>query len=219
MGSVHCESDAEAGRGSIVGPLVVGGVAVEKSSIDELAKLGVRDSKTLSPGRREALYGGIGDICRGVAVLRIPPREIDRYVIHGRRLRKLNYLEAIYMTRAVDKLSPHLVHADASDTVATRFSEDISRNLTVSATVIAEHHAESNYAVVSAASIIAKVERDRAVEKLRERFGDFGSGYPSDSRTIEFLKRWVEREGLIPTFCRSSWKTWLRIAQLQLSDT
>lgn len=209
----------EAGRGSIVGPLVVGGVVVEESSIADLAKLGVKDSKMLSPKRREALYGGIVDLCRGVAVLPILPREIDRYVIHGKKLRKLNYLEAIYMAKAVDKLSPQVVYADASDTVATRFSEDISRNLTVRARVIAEHHADSNYPVVSAASIIAKVERDRAVQKLRERFGDFGSGYPSDSRTIEFLKRWVEREGFIPKFCRSSWKTWFRIAQLQLSDT
>jgi ribonuclease HII len=89
----------------------------------------------------------------------------------------------------------------------------------VKAKVIAEHHADLNYPVVSAASIIAKVERDRAVARLRERYGDFGSGYPSDSRTIRFLKRWVAKEGEAPSFCRSSWKTWNRIDQRLLIDT
>ena len=209
----------EAGRGSIVGPLIVGGIAVEESSISDLASLGVKDSKLLSPRKREALYGGIVGLCHGVVALPIPTWEIDYYVTHGKKLRKLNYLEAIYMAKAVDRLSPQLVYADASDTVARRFSEDITRNMKVSAKVIAEHHADSNYPVVSAASIIAKVVRDRTVQEPRERFGDFGSGYPSDWRTIEFLRRWIEREGLIPRFCRSSWHTWLRIAQLKLNET
>jgi len=209
----------EAGRGSIVGPLVVGGVALEESSIGELSRLGVRDSKLLSAEKREAIYEEVVHLCRGVAVLEISPREIDRYVARGRPLRQLNYLEARYMAKAVDRLSPAIDYADACDVLPKRFSEDISRNLTVKTRVIAEHHADSNYPVVSAASIVAKVERDRAVSKLRDRFGDFGSGYPSDLRTIAFLKEWVTREGLRPEFCRSSWKTWAGIAQTQLSGT
>jgi ribonuclease HII len=209
----------EAGRGSIVGPLVVGGVVIRQEAVEELVRLGVKDSKLLSPKRRFTLYDGIAETCQKFAALSIPPREVDRYVTRGKKLHRLNYLEAIYMARAVNRLGPNIVYADAADTNAARFSEDIRRNLTVKVTVIAEHHADLNYPVVSAASIIAKVKRDRAVATLRERYGDFGSGYPSDSRTIEFLKRWVAKEGQAPPFCRSSWKTWGRIDQRLLSDT
>jgi len=208
----------EAGRGAIVGPLVIGGVLIDEEAIEKLVGLGVKDSKLLSPRKRSALFEGIVKVCRDFAVLSIPPGEVDRYVIRGKKLRRLNYLEAIYMARAISRLAPGVVYADAADTNAVRFSEDIRRHLTVNAKVIAEHHADFNYPVVSAASIIAKVERDRAVAALREKYGNFGSGYPSDWRTVEFLKRWVAREGAAPKFCRSSWKTWARIDQQLLKD-
>ena len=83
--------------------------------------------------------------------------------------------------------------------------------------MVAEHRADRTYVVVSAASIIAKVERDRAVERLREAHGDFGSGYPSDDQTIAYLKSWVEREGKEPSFARKSWKTWDRVFTKQLT--
>ncbi len=201
-----------------MGPLVVVGVLVNEDAVEKLVRLGVKDSKLLSPEKRFALYDGIVETCLDFAALSIPPREVDRYVIRGKKLRRLNYLEAIYMARAVNRLGPNVVYADAADTNTVRFSEDIRRHLTVEAKVIAEHHADLNYPVVSAASIIAKVKRDRAVAALRQRYGDFGSGYPSDSRTIEFLRRWVAREGIAPNFCRSSWKTWTRIGQRLLSN-
>src|SRR5438552_5621264 len=124
----------EAGRGSIVGPLVVGGVALEEFSMGELSRLGVRDSKLLSPEKREAIYEEIIQLCRRVAILEISPREIDRYVSRGRPLRRLNYLEARYMAKAVDRLSPAIGYADACEVLPERLSEDMSRNLTVTGT-------------------------------------------------------------------------------------
>jgi len=60
--------------------------------------------------------------------------------------------------------------------------------------------------VVSAASILAKVERDRAIAELRRRYGDFGSGYITDAKTARFLERWIRTHGSYPDFVRKSWK-------------
>ncbi len=70
--------------------------------------------------------------------------------------------------------------------------------------------------VVAAASIIAKVERDRAVETLREEHGDFGSGYPSDRHTIDYLVEYLKSNGSRPPFARKSWKTWERLLMTTL---
>lgn len=135
---------------------------------------------------------------------------------YGKKYRKLNYLEAIYMAKVVDRLNAAKVYVDSSDTNPIRFSEDITKLLGTRSRVIAEHHADRNYTVVSAASIIAKVQRDRAIERLRSVHGQFGSGYPSDKRTIVFLMNWVKKKNSLPSFTRRSWKSWRRILTQKL---
>ncbi len=207
----------EAGRGSVVGPLVVAGVSASAGALDRLQELGVKDSKLLTRRRRSSLYEDIRSHCDVVVFLPIHPPEIDRYVIYGRRLRKLNFLEAIHMARIIPLLSVDQVFVDAPDTNPSRFASELSAMLDPCPKIVAEHRADRNYVVVSAASIVAKVERDRAVELLRAENGEFGSGYPSDAETIAYLRSWVEREGAIPSFARRSWKTWDRILTLTLS--
>jgi ribonuclease HII len=73
--------------------------------------------------------------------------------------------------------------------------------------IISEHHADRRYPIVSAASILAKVKRDALVKELRVNYGDFGSGYPSDPKTIKFLTNWFKMHGSYPDFVRKSWKT------------
>ncbi|MEM3612884.1 MAG: ribonuclease HII, partial [Candidatus Bathyarchaeia archaeon] len=62
------------------------------------------------------------------------------------------------------------------------------------------------YPVVSAASIIAKVERDREIAELKAKYGDFGCGYPTDPKTLAFLRRCLENFKEYPEFVRRSWK-------------
>jgi len=208
----------EAGRGCVLGPLAVAGVSVEQSRMDELASLGVKDSKLLSPGRREALYPEILRVCSRVEVERIPPKMIDRYVSRGKKYRRLNYLEAIHMAKVIDALGVDEVFVDAPDTNPERFTRELTDLLVSSPRVVAEHKADVNYPVVSAASIVAKVERDLTIEELREVHGDFGSGYPSDPDTIAFLESWVKTNSERPEFARKSWKTWERISVLPTLD-
>jgi len=196
----------DAGRGAVIGPLVIAGVLVKEEDLPKLKELGVKDSKLLSPHRREVLAPGIRNIVQRYAVLKLQPEEIDVVVKSGRKLHKLNWLEAQTMARIIETLKPDRVFVDASDVLEERFKQHILECMSFKVDIVSEHKADRNYVAVSAASIIAKVERDREVAELARVYGDFGSGYPSDQRTMNFLKQLLERAGEYPEFIRKSWK-------------
>jgi len=203
----------DAGRGCLLGPLLIAGVAVTRSGARELKEIGVKDSKLLSSSRRESLYPEIMKIAERVHWEGIPPEAIDEVVLKGKKLRKLNYLEAVFFAKVIDRLGASKVTVDASDIIPGRFRDDILSNLRASCDVTARHKADRDFPVVSAASIIAKVERDRAVSRLREQHGDFGSGYPSDPVTRAFFADRMKKGELLPAYVRKSWKTWHNIEQ------
>lgn len=196
----------DAGRGPIIGPLVIAGVLVEETEISRLKLLGVKDSKLLSPGRREQLAISIKQLALKCCVESLSPEEIDKVVETHGRLRRLNRLEAHTMAKVIERLRPDIAYVDASDVLADRFKEHIAEKLTFEVKIISEHKADLNYPVVSAASIIAKVERDRAVHELSEKYGELGSGYVTDPETVAFLKRWLATHDSYPWFVRKSWK-------------
>ena len=189
----------EAGRGSMLGPLVVAGITISKSKIKLLKKLGVRDSKKLSPAAREYLYKKIIETVDDYHVIRIPPRVIDKSVANH----SLNHLEAKYMARVISKLSPSTAFVDSCDVNSIRFGKEISE-LTSNTKIRSYHHADSKFVTVSAASILAKVSRDRAIMRLGKNH-DIGSGYPSDPKTKMFVKKSLRRNHDMP-FLRKSWK-------------
>jgi ribonuclease HII len=197
----------EAGRGCVIGPLVVAGVLIEEVRNGELVSLGVRDSKQLSPKRREALAVEIKAVVNKWAYFELQPWAIDKVVERAQKLRKLNYLEAMAMARVIRDLRPDIAYVDPADVVAERYGEQILGVLPWKPEVVCEKKADVKYPVVSAASILAKVRRDRIVAGYRERYGDFGSGYPSDRRTVEFLESLFEETDDIPSFIRRSWST------------
>jgi len=199
--------------GCVIGPLVIAGVSIKKEATRELSSIGVRDSKVLSPTQRTNLAIAIRNIAHDISIVELPPEEIDEYVLKGRKLRKLNYLEATAMAKVIRKLNPAIAYVDSSDVRPERFADDIQEHLVKKIRIISEHHADQKYPVVSAASIIAKVTRDQRISEIEDQYGDFGSGYPSDERTIRFLEDWVRKHGSFPGFVRKSWKTISRIEQ------
>ena len=190
----------DAGRGSVLGPLVIAGISIEQKNIKQLVKIGVKDSKQLSPQLREKLYEQILSLVEGYHVAKIPPKTIDKSVSKN----LLNQLEANYMAKVIKKLQANSSYVDSCDVNPKRFGLYIS-NLAKTGKIISSHHADRKYPVVSAASIIAKVNRDREIEKLRKNHA-LGSGYPSDPKTMKFIKEWVSRNGDVPVFVRKSWK-------------
>lgn len=199
----------DAGRGPVIGPLVIAGVLIDEKDLTQLKDLGVKDSKLLSPHRREHLAVEIRQLVLKHHVVSLSPTEIDRVVQTGTRLHRLNRLEAHAMASVIAALKPEVAYVDASDVNPDRFREHIEEKLSFSVRIISEHKADVKYPVVSAASIIAKVERDRAIAELQLRhsdIGDIGSGYASDPVTRQFLKKWLSRYGAYPEFVRKSWK-------------
>ena len=189
----------EAGRGSMLGPLVIAGISISKSKVNLLKKQGIRDSKKLSPKVRERLYKKIIQIVDDYYVVKIPPRIIDKSVSNH----SLNHLEAKYMAKVISKLSPSTAFVDSCDVNSKRFGKEISK-LTSNTKIRSYHHADSKFIAVSAASILAKVSRDRAITRLSKKY-DIGSGYPSDPKTKVFVKKSIRRNQNL-TFLRKSWK-------------
>jgi len=196
----------DAGRGPIIGPLVIAGVLMAEEDLWNLKPLGVKDSKLLSPQRREQLAIEIKRLALKYHVESLSPAEIDKVVETGRRLHRLNRLEADVMAKVIEALKPDVAYVDASDVLANRFKEHIMEKLTISTQIISEHKADAKYPIVSAASIIAKVERDKAIQELKEEYGDLGSGYVTDPKTVGFLEKWLAKHGSYPEFVRKSWK-------------
>jgi len=201
----------DSGRGSIIGPLVIAGVLLDEKDLQRLSDLGVKDSKVLSPQKREILCGEIKKLALKYHVMKLSPAEIDKVVKSGRKLHKLNRLEAQTMAKVIETLQPDVAYVDASDVLAERYKHHIMEHLFFNVKVISEHKADAKYPIVSAASIIAKVERDKAISKLTAKYGNMGCGYASDPETLEFLENWIRKFGSYPDFVRLSWKTVERI--------
>ena len=197
----------DAGRGSLLGPLVIAGISIKRSKIRKLSSMGVKDSKKLSPTSRERLYKKIIEFADDYYVAKINPKTIDRSV----KKHLLNNLEAKYMAKVISKLNPGISYVDSCDVNPARFGKEISE-LSNKSKVRSYHHADDRFVIVSAASIIAKVNRDREIKKLRKTH-DVGSGYPSDSKTINFVKKYHKENNEMPKFVRTSWRPVQEILQ------
>jgi len=197
----------EAGRGSMLGPLVIAGISLDKRKLKKLSSIGVKDSKKLSPELREHLYKKIIEIVDDYYITKISTRSIDASVKkHG-----LNHLEAKYMAKVVSKLNSDTSYVDSCDVNPRRFGKEIS-TLSDNHKIKSYHHADSKFVIVSAASILAKVTRDRAIAKLRKNH-NLGSGYPSDSVSVKFVTKYYKINHVMPSFVRKSWKPIRRILE------
>lgn len=203
----------EAGKGAVLGPMVVGAVGCEREG--DLPD-GVRDSKALTPRQRERLYAEItGSFPWGV--VEIPAVEIDRL----RQEMTMNALVARGHADAIRTLAPLplTAYVDACDVNEGRYGSTVAALLGEACTVVSRNHGDALFPVVSAASIVAKVTRDRAIEALHEENGEIGSGYPSDPATIAYLKEYIAGHGMPPVFARQSWETVARLMDRQHQAT
>lgn len=201
----------DAGRGCVIGPLVIAGVMMKEEDLPELTRLGAKDSKSLSAQRRENLATEIKQVATEWGIVKLTPEEIDRAVERKRKFHKLNRLEAQGMAQVIERLKPEIAYVDASDVSEDRFKRHILECLPFEVKVVSEHKADSKYRIVSAASILAKVERDEEIAVLNDRYGDLGCGYPADPATISFLRRCLKDFGEYPEAVRKSWKTAKRV--------
>jgi ribonuclease HII len=191
----------EAGRGPVIGPMVIAGYCIEEEKIELLKSLGVKDSKELTRKQREDIYNEIIKLTDKYKYIIIDPKTIDYYVYRNR----LNYLEFENMIKIIEEIKPDKAIIDSPMVNTKKVIEYIKNNLKINIEIVAENKADKKYPVVSAASIIAKVIRDREIDKIKEKLNlDIGSGYPSDEKTIEVLKKDYDK---IKDYVRESWMT------------
>lgn len=194
----------EAGRGPLIGDMFMAMVIIDGAKEVSLKNMGVKDSKKLTRDRRENLFKIILGIAEAIIVTRIPPEAIDR--------ENLNMLEAKALCKLITKSSriaeiskiyiDAFAHPDKVKEYIKRCVSTIDLNK-----IVIEYNADGLYTVVGAASIMAKVLRDKHIEMLKKVYGDFGSGYPSDKRTISWLKTYYQSYSEIPPIVRKSWRT------------
>ncbi|MHA1917201.1 MAG: ribonuclease HII [Candidatus Ranarchaeia archaeon] len=207
----------EAGRGAVIGPLVVSGVLIDEKNQHFLSEIGVKDSKLLSPKRREIIRKEIMKLPISYESVIIEPETIDNNYNQGISLNQTELDAFISISQNLLKelgegKQVHLI-VDSVDVNTERFEKNLREILGESIIIIAEHQADKNYLIVGAASIIAKTTRDKKIQELNIEFGPFGSGYPSDQKTQDFLREIYRRKREFPNFVRKTWDTCNKIIQ------
>lgn len=199
----------EAGRGALCGPMVIAGAMIDSKDEKKLKELGVKDSKMLTPKERERIRPELDKLVQ-FKIFKVDPKQIDD--------NNLNHLEFDIFSQVINELDPDKVFVDAFESNCEKVHGIINSKLNKPVKLICENKADSNYLIVGAASIIAKTHRDREIEKLKEKYGDFGTGYPSDPKCIQFMKDWVRKNRFLPAFVRKKWQTVDEILQTKLGE-
>lgn len=205
----------DAGRGPVIGPMVLSGVLFKREVLDELRRLEVKDSKMLSPKRREVLYKQIIDLSKSHKIIKISPLEIDTREERGLNL---NDLEAVKIAEIINVLVKDIddveviIDCPSVNTVAWEGYLITHLKKTKGIKLKVEHKADSKYSACSASSIISKVERDAEIEEIKKKAKvDFGSGYPADPVTQKFLREQGHKY-LKYHIIRETWQTWKNIS-------
>jgi ribonuclease HII len=201
----------DAGRGPVIGPMVLAGCLIDAKTGDEFKKIGVRDSKQLTQKRREFLEEIIRKKSKAFEVVVLNPEEIDKKNSEGLKLNELEGLAAAEIINKINNGKEKIkVVLDCPSPNRTRWREFVLlkiENLS-NLEIACEHKADRNHVVVGAASILAKTERERQMSKLKEMYGkDMGSGYCSDPRTKKFLEKNIRNHNHKGIF-RKTWSTW-----------
>ncbi len=201
----------DAGRGPILGPMYLAGVLIKSEDEKKLKEFGAKDSKLLAHSQRIRIAKEIERISK-YHLEESTPKQIDEAV----ETINLNTLEAKKAAEIINKLNNKkdkikvIVDCPSVNTLAWKNKMISFIDYTDNLTILCEHKADFNHPVVSAASILAKVAREEAVEKIKKQFSNMGSGYPADPITIDFIKsqgRDLEKTGIV----RTSWATWKKL--------
>ncbi len=193
----------EAGRGCVIGPLFLAGFLIpeEEHLIDQLNDIGVNDSKLLLSAKRDQLAKDIKKIAHSYKILKVGPSAIDKYSI--------NDLEIKFSAQLINQFLPHRVYIDvpASGRGIKNYCNSVAALCFNSPRLTGANKMDSHNVLVAAASILAKTEREKYVKILKKKYGDFGSGYPSDPKTIAWLSDWKKSNKKWPGIVRKKWAT------------
>ena len=206
-------STLDSPKGPVLGPLVMVALAVKEEDQKKIEWLGVKDSKQLSSQVREELFERIHEIAHDFRIEVIEPDAIDLSLKDVNT--NLNWLEAETCARMVSELDPDTIIIDCPSPNIPAYTAFVSQRLSEAvqkkAKLIVEHKADVNHIAASAASVVAKVIRDRAVDKIKNEIGiDCGSGYMSDPKTQDFLEKYHDK---YPHLFRKGWQSFKNVEE------
>lgn len=209
----------EAGRGPVLGPMIICGICFEESKLSYLKELGVKDSKKLKKEKRTELAKILKREAYRFKLVEVSCVEIDD---REKKKISLNKLEELKMVLILNHLKPDIIYIDAADVNEKRFGKSIHKELSYKPQkIISKHKADDLFPIVSAASILAKNRRDAIIDRLRNKYkelgyNDCGSGYASDQRSVNFLREWIKKHKNPPKFARKSWETTKKILEEEI---
>ncbi|HIQ38557.1 MAG TPA: ribonuclease HII [Methanothermococcus okinawensis] len=224
----------EAGRGPVLGPMVIALVKARERDLEEFNKWGLKDSKKLNKNKRNELYNLIVNRYE-VKTIVLEAKDIDEMIKRS----NLDNIEIGMFSKLINKVlreeykienrgdictyydKKFKIYIDACSNNEKVFLNKIKSKLIVynsNIEIIAEHKADDKYKIVSAASIVAKVTRDRIIDNYKKIYGEIGSGYPSDRVTINYLRNYIKEHGELPEIARKCWKTSREMLRSVLKD-
>ncbi len=199
----------EAGRGPILGDMVIAAIAFREDTLKKINGLGVKDSKLLTPNMREKLVPHIIKYSLAVVVSHVSPIEIDHYNLNELTISRIGYILGS-LSKIIDPFQVRRITIDMI-TGYRKYRPNYKRYFP-DANVIFEVDADTKYAEVSAASIVAKYYRDQLINELKRYYGELGSGYSTDQRTISWIKDLYKKGYPPPPFIRRTWRVLEKIA-------
>lgn len=206
----------EAGKGPVIGPMIIAGCLIDPSTEKEFKKMGIKDSKELTPKRREFFANIIKEKAETFEIVIVQPKEIDENLNSGTNL---NHLESTKIAEIINKINKGYkkikIVIDCPSVGITKWADALKmkiENLS-NLEIICEHKADKNHVAVSAASVLAKSTREKEMDVLKEKYGsEIGSGYTSDPATIHFLELHADNPKDASIF-RKTWETWKRASE------
>lgn len=203
----------EAGRGSVLGSMFVGGVLVKEEDKSKLDDLGLKDSKKLSDRKREGFVPQIKELASTTVVKEVTAQQIDEL----RETVSLNKIEIEVFLKVIEELEPDKVIIDLLGSDGDKFKLELKARLGEEfeeLEIVAENKADVNYPIVSAASILAKSSREANVRQIEDKYEiELKTGYPHDQLALQFMRNFLEDNGELPPEARSSWSTCKRIVE------
>jgi len=202
----------EAGRGSVLGPMVICAFGCDKENKEELGDIEVDDSKLLTSEKRNELKKELEDFKYKNYVIEVD--EIDRKSL-GTIFREVIF--SVISTKKPDKL---IIDSPVPANNLESYKNHILSQTESDLGVVCENEADKKYPIVSAASIMAKQLRDQRLQAINKKYKQDFSGYPSDQKTFTFLRDFYEKHRIFPPEVREKWKTIAKVRkevdQLQL---
>ena len=192
----------EAGRGPLIGDMFLTAVGVCLDNLKVLQEEGIKDSKKLSPAGRKRLFPKIVELSEVIIVRRYTPEDIDTSNINNLFAKGVTDL-----LRSIRSLGFHVAELYIDAVNSPKIKTRVLGELEWIGNIRYEVKADEKFPIVGAASIVAKFLRDQHVSALQDMYGDFGSGYPSDPRTVKWIEEWIAKEGEPPPIVRRTWKT------------